>query len=896
MAGYARIIGMAVGIAAGIILAPETGGASLYASIAIGAAIGGTAGGIIDAVTASKPDSLSERQVQENLSITSAALGTPILIIRGTQTVKGNIIDATLKQPHTIEQDTGGGGGKGGFGGPAQANRTTTYSITLAIGLCEGPINRITKAWTDATLIYDFSQTNQVGEVLNIVVSDGGRDYATGDTGTISGGAILAVYRVDAANPVTGSVATASLVSPGRGYSSLQSTEDTTPTTGNGTGLRFFVAAAPFGPGGQLDPHQFSDDQFKMGLRTRNGCTDVHLHRGTEDQLPCSILQDLHGAEIVQAYRGYAYVVIKDLDLGTSGRVPQFQFEVESAVSNELGAVLTELCDKAGLNTSMIDVNRVPVRHVDFLIANTVAISSVIETLANCYNFIAVESDGKIHFRDKSTAPVTVIPERLLSAGIDVQENKSLQITRTQDRELPTKVTVTYADKTRNFQSAAQVQQLVNPLVATDAPFQFNIPVALLPADAKILAEIVLYEAWSSREQFVFTLPPRYMMIEPGDAVVVEARGLQYPMRIVEWTAGDNWLTEARGVSYDSSLYSAFRPIPGVGGSARVLLPVTAHASGLLFEPPALSTAEVEPRYLFAAYSAEVEKTFVSASLLESQDGGASYNFDLTSSAPAVVGNVASPLPTANWHVWDDMHTIDVVLFQRILQPASEQEVLNGKNWAVLGNEVIAFRDALLIAARTYRLSHLLRGRKGTEAFVGTHGSNEPFVLLSPDLRGTGRIAYPRARIGVSSLYKVIDPVTNVTVAIPFSFTTTGVSVKPWAPVPLTVQHNTPSTNDITIRWLYRSRTRGELVNSSGVMFDLDFTQQFYVNIYTDVTRTVLARQTLTPVFTNANAVLSVVYTAAEQTIDFGSPQATIYSTVFGIGTGSIGYGTAITG
>ena len=606
-------------------------------------------------------------------------------------------------------------------------------------------------------------------------------------------------------------------------------------------------------------------------------------------------MQDIHGAENVQAYRGLGYIVIKDLDLGTSGRVPQFQFEIENVLpSPVLADTVRELCLQAGVHPDYIDVTRMPLRHVDFLISNVVAVSSVLESLATCYNFIGVESDGKLQFRDKSITVATTVPENLLSAGMDKQDTNSLTITRMQDRELPTQITVTYPDKTRNFQSAAQIQQLTHSLYTTDTLFQFNAPVGLLPADAKILAEVLLYEAWSSREAFAFSLPPRYMMLEPGDAIAVVSRGIEYVLRITEWTQGDNWLAEVKGASYDASVHVGFHPIPGVAGTGFVELPVIGLASGFLVEPPALSPAELEPRTLFAAYTTEVDKTFVSASLFVSMDGGASYDYAVTSAGPSIVGTVSTPIPAVNWYVWDTTTTITVVLFQRALQSASEDEVLNGKNWAMVGNELIAFRDALLTAPRTYELTHLLRGRKGTESFVGTHVADEFFVLISPELRATNKLLYARARIGVSSFYKVVDPITNISTVTPFAYAPSGVSVKPWAPLSVASQHNTPSTNDITIRWRYRSRTHGELVNNSGIAWDLDFTQTFFVRIYTSNAYTTVARETTTAVYPDPNLTLTLVYTAAQQTTDFGSPQATIYVEVVGIGTGVVRVSSAI--
>lgn len=62
----------------------------------------------------------------------------------------------------------------------------------------------------------------------------------------------------------------------------------------------------------------------------------LRVYKGSEDQLPDPRMEAVEGAGQVPAYRGIAYVVIEDLDLGPFGnRVPQFSFEVMRAAQPE---------------------------------------------------------------------------------------------------------------------------------------------------------------------------------------------------------------------------------------------------------------------------------------------------------------------------------------------------------------------------------------------------------------------------------------------------------------------------------------------------------------------------------------------------------------------------------
>ncbi|ETX16173.1 gene transfer agent protein [Roseivivax halodurans JCM 10272] len=66
-------------------------------------------------------------------------------------------------------------------------------------------------------------------------------------------------------------------------------------------------------------------DGAEIAVRDLN----LRVYKGRADQLPDPVMEAIEGAGNVPAYRGTAYVVIEDLDLGRFGnRVPQFSVEV----------------------------------------------------------------------------------------------------------------------------------------------------------------------------------------------------------------------------------------------------------------------------------------------------------------------------------------------------------------------------------------------------------------------------------------------------------------------------------------------------------------------------------------------------------------------------------------
>jgi hypothetical protein len=107
--------------------------------------IGGTLGGIVDPVKIKGP------RLSDGQTVTSQE-GIPIPFGFGTFPVGGNIIWADELVEHQQKE--------GGKGGP----QTTTYTYTrsYAVGICEGEITAVVKAWRNGKLVYDITPTSTI--------------------------------------------------------------------------------------------------------------------------------------------------------------------------------------------------------------------------------------------------------------------------------------------------------------------------------------------------------------------------------------------------------------------------------------------------------------------------------------------------------------------------------------------------------------------------------------------------------------------------------------------------------------------------------------------------------------------------------------------------------------
>lgn len=229
----------------------------------------------------------------------------------------------------------------------------------------------------------------------------------------------------------------------------------------------------------------------------------------------------------------------------------------------------------------------------------------------------------------------------------------------------------------------------------------------------------------------------------------------------------------------------------------------------------------------------------------------------LTKSTIGVCSNV---LGSANAFVTDLKNVLTVELNSGQLESITEMELFQDVNLALVGDEIVRFKEALLVAPKTYELRHLVRGVKGTEWAIATHVINEPFYLLSgywTQVKGTLNDFKTPLRFKAVTKGQSLDEATVV------EKTPVPNRIRPWAPANAVATRN--GAGDAVITWTRRDRNGGELPlfatipqSEASEQYEIDFMSGAVVK------RTVLVT---TPTTT---------YTAAMQSADLGAVSSAI--------------------
>lgn len=512
--------------------------------------------------------------------------------------------------------------------------------------------------------------------------------------------------------------------------------------------------------------------------------TGFRLHDGSEGQAVDPLIASAEGIGMTPAYRGLAYAVFEDFQLGDYGnRIPALSFEViadEGEVG--IGAILSEL---GGPGVAADDPAL-----VQGFAATGDSVRGVAETLAGLFPF-AARDDGTLLHLESVPALYGSLPETDLGGAQDQRPVPRVMRERHSEASLPATLSVAHYEPGRDYQ---QGLQRVLDGGGGRRDLRIDMPVTLDAGRIKGHAAAALHRLRVERTTGRVWLPWRYLDLAPGRRIVLP--GDPGDWRVTGVTL-DRMVVEADLIRNAAASAVVLESDPGRSLSQ----PDQAHGPTvfhLLDLPPLDDSIATAPRVAVAA--AGILPGWRSAALLVSLDDGVSWQEAGSTAAPAVIGTAGAALGKASALLRDDVNAIEVALLNEgmTLHAATPDALLAGANAALVGNELVQFRDVTPLGNNVYRLTGLLRGRRGTEWAIGSHNVDELFVLVERET-----LAFLDVPAGVG-LVRVLA--VGMTDAEPPErwLASPGQAVLPPAPV-----HGVAmmlANGDIDVRWVRRSR------------------------------------------------------------------------------------------
>jgi hypothetical protein len=553
---------------------------------------------------------------------------------------------------------------------------------------------------------------------------------------------------------------------------------------------------------------------------------------------------------------------------------------IEGKIGNMLlSEIVRDLCLRAGLTEDDFDVSALDDEVVGYVVTERKPIRDMIGVLQTAYFFDAFESDGKLVFIKRGAGTPIVIDANDLGASENDGDRSRIKIERTQDTELPIAIDVVHLDEARDYQSStATVRKQVG---RSESVTTISLPIVLSIEQAQAIGQRALREIWQGREAVDIRLPTRAVRLDATDLIEVPVDGVYRRIRATSVTYGKPGLVLLRGIATDGGIPEFYTAPTGSGAippsAAEPVAPVRVE---LLDMPIMVDAHEASaPSFYMAACPVGVGR-FRGTSLFQPTADGLDYVVASIAGLPSVMGQTVTTLAPGPLWRWDRVNSVEVQLDNGSLQSLADERVLAGANAALIGDEIIQFGEAELIGEGRYRLSRLLRGQRGTEHEIASHPAATRFVLLDPSRQP--RPTFGVSRIGSSIAWRFAPvpqgPAGDLSEEL--VFTNTGNGLRPFSPVYLRAGRD-PVSGDVNLSWIRRTRLGGDAWLSEVPLGEE--TEAYDVQVLSG--STVLR--------TTRVAAPMLLYTAAQQSADFGSPPASIawrvaqVSRVYGRGVAS---------
>jgi hypothetical protein len=562
-----------------------------------------------------------------------------------------------------------------------------------------------------------------------------------------------------------------------------------------------------------------------------------------------------------------------------------------SSIYTTTGNVVSDECLQSGLlDSGDIDVTALTADVRGYRICSLGAIRAALEPLQGAWPFDVVQHGYTLRFVPRGGSSVVTIPATDLDARA-AGNAPGVQITtsREMDSQLPQRVTVKHLDYSREYDTGSQYAErlttsAINAMV-------LDLPIVLTATEAAGKAEVLLYLYWLERYDVTIVLPPTYNQLEPGDVVTLTTPEGNVSLRLTSISYTSDGRLECQAKYNSAAIYTP----TAVAADPVYTGPSTIRYAGatkyVLLDIPMVVASQNTPCILVAACGAT--STWPGGTLMTSLDGGSSWSAIADLPAPgSTMGIATTALGSVDSRVIDNASELAVTLDNGELFSVTEAAMLNGANYFAYGAdgrwEIIAAQTCTLVSGSSYILRDFLRARRGTEWAMSLHAAGDTIVLL--DTSFVQLLNVEIGTLGQSRLYRAITDGRDISTDANRSFAYQGVNLKPLSPLGGNMTRNT-ATDDLTL-YAYR---RSRIIDEWRDYVDIDIgesAESYEWDVCTDNTYASVLR-TLSATGTN-----SIIYTAAEQTADFGDVQTTlsfvIYQMSSTVGRGYPSYRTYI--
>ncbi|HEV2513374.1 baseplate multidomain protein megatron [Bosea sp. (in: a-proteobacteria)] len=490
-----------------------------------------------------------------------------------------------------------------------------------------------------------------------------------------------------------------------------------------------------------------------------------------------------------------------------------------------------------------------------YVLDRPISARQALEPLAQAFGFDAVISSGRLAFRGRAAT----IARALSSDDLVLDRNSQpFELRRAQESELPRELRLVHVDGNNDYrQVTARSRRLAGAARRENA---VELPMVTRRAEGQRLADQRLQEIWAGRETLELDLSPRCIDLEAGDVVSLEVAGRPRLFRLTRISDGPTRRANARSV--EPAIYRGAASGAAETRPPKVTPRIAGRPDALILDLPIVRDTP-PPLQSLAAFA----DPWPGGLAIWRATEGMPFTLAGIVAAPSIMGETLTALrPGPLWRT--DRHAfVDIRLRGGGLASVAAEEALAGANALAFIDpagqvEIVTAARVELIGARTFRLSQMVRGLGGSEAAAArTLAAGARVVVLDG---AAVSLTTSLDDVGRHLRYRIGPPNADVASASMRELSAT-VGTAPLGPLAPVRPRARRVPSGIALSWVRRSRVGGDSWEAVEVPLGEEI-ERYRVTIRagSEVVRIVDV------------SAPTVVYEAAQELADFGSPQATL--------------------
>ena len=441
----------------------------------------------------------------------------------------------------------------------------------------------------------------------------------------------------------------------------------------------------------------------------------------------------------------------------------------------KVGAIVRDLCAFVGVtNVITADIDDIDCR--GFICAQQFSVADAIRALQRAYFFDLPEIDGYLVAVLRGGPIIATIPRSDMVEGEEVR----FESAREQSIEFPQKLHIQYANAESDYVPTKQTSERRSKDIKSFSEMTVELPINLLNADALNIVEIMHKMAWEEMEGTAkVALSEKYHYLTASDPIYVEMYdGVYKRIRITKEIFVDG-VIQVEGVVDRATAINNVTPTPPTPVDP-VIPPsnVTVDTQYYILDLPALAQ-EHDTLHVYVVAAGETSGVWRGANVEVLIDTTWVYKGAL--SARTTMGAISGSLPSYTGDI-DETNTLTVIVNNEALNSITQAEFDVGGNLALVGNEIINFRDAVNVGLNTFELTYI--GRHLLHTYTTTHVDATRFIMLN----NAYRVAMDSVLLGQTLTWRVSSIGNSPTVDDEQSYTFLGYSQIEWEPEAATME------------------------------------------------------------------------------------------------------------